>query len=138
MANVYLLNLNAGYVTLGNVFDSSKTYIVKDPLQPELGTFATTKVLNSSSLRVYQETDQGILYNAFIDIGTRQSLGPNPPVSGPFIENYSINGEIKTDDFVNLLLIDKAPVRTGFFQFTINNFYFILKISSHLTQVKMY
>lgn len=124
MANVYLLNLNAGYVTLGNVFDSSKTYIVKDPLQPELGTFATTKVLNPSSLRVYQETDQGILYNAYTDIGIRQSLGPNPPISGPFIENYSINGEIKTDDFVNLLLIDKAPVRTGFFKFTIGEYVF--------------
>ena len=121
MANVYLLNLSEDRVTFGNVFDSSKTYIVKDPLQPELGNFAFTKVLKSSELRLFQETDQGILYNAYIDIPKRQALAPKPPISGPFIENYSINGEIKTNDFINLILIDKAPARTGFFQFAINN-----------------
>lgn len=121
MANVYLLNLSAEYVTLGNVFDSTKTYIVKDALQPEIGNYTFTSVLKSSTLRVYQETDQGILYNAYADIGKRKSLEPKNPVSGPFIENYSINGDIKTDEFVNILLIDKPPVRTGFFLFTINN-----------------
>jgi hypothetical protein len=124
MANVYLLNLSQDYVTLGNVFDSFKTYIVKDPIQPDIGIFSVTKILDSSSLRVYQETNEGILYNAFTDISKRQSLGPNPPIKGPFIENYSINGNIKTEEFINLLLIDKPPVRTGFFQFTINNFSF--------------
>lgn len=135
MANVYLLNLSQDYVTLGNVFDSFKTYIVKDPIQPSIGIFSVTKILDSSSLRVYQETDQGILYNAYTDISKRQSLGPNPPIKGPFIENYSINGNIKTDEFINLLLIDKPPVRTGFFQFTINNFSFpgiIRQITSYV------
>jgi hypothetical protein len=124
MANVYLLNLSQDYVTLGNVFDSFKTYIVKDPIQPSIGNFSVTKILDSSSLRLYQETDQGILYNAYTDISKRQALGPNPPIKGPFIENYSINGNIKTEEFINLLLIDKPPVRTGFFQFTINDFSF--------------
>jgi len=124
MANVYLLNLNTDYVTLGNVFDSSKTYIVKDPVQPDIGNFTFTKTLNSPNLRLYQETSIGILYNAYTDISKRQSTGPNPPITGPFIEDYSINGEIKTEDFINLLLIDKNPVRTGFFKFTINNISF--------------
>jgi len=121
MANVYLLNLSTDFVTLGNVFDSSKTYIVKDSLQPAIGNYTFTTVLKSPTLRIYQETDQGILYNAYVDLSKRQALAPKPPVSGPFIENYSINGQIKTDDFVNLILIDKPPVRTGFFLFTINN-----------------
>lgn len=124
MANVYLLNLNPDYVTLGNVFDSSKTYIVKESLQPSAGTFNFTKVLKPSSLRLYQETEQGILYNAYVDINTRQNLGPKPPISGPFIENYSLNGDIKTDTFINLLLVDKPPVRTGFFKFTIGQYTF--------------
>jgi hypothetical protein len=121
MANVYLLNLSADFVTLGNVFNSAKSYIVKDSNQPEIGNFTFTTVLKSPTLRVYQETEQGILYNAYSDITLRKSLGSNPPVSGPFIENYSIDGDIKTDNFVNLLLVDKPPVRTGFFLFTINN-----------------
>lgn len=121
MANVYLLNLSADYVTLGNVFDSSKTYIVKDSLQPSIGNYTFTTVLKSPTLRVYQETDQGILYNAYVDLAKRQALGPKPPTAGPFIENYSINGDLKTYEFVNLLLLDKPPVRTGFFLFTINN-----------------
>ena len=120
MANVYLLNLSADYVTLGNVFDSSKTYIVKDTLQPEIGSFSFTKISKPTSLRIYQESDTGILYNAYTDLTKRQSIGPKPPITGPFIENYSINGATKTDDFVNLLLIDKPPVRTGFFKFDIN------------------
>ena len=105
MANVYLLNLSTDFVTLGNVFDSSKTYIVKDSLQPAIGNYTFTTVLKSPTLRIYQETDQGILYNAYIDLSKRQALAPKPPVSGPFIENYSINGQIKTDDFVNLILL---------------------------------
>jgi|LakMenEpi03Aug12_release.lakeMendotaPanAssembly.Ray.scaffolds.fasta_scaffold176157_2 hypothetical protein len=124
MANVYLLNLSQNRVTFGNVFDSSKTYIVKDTLQPEIGNFAFTKVLNSPTLRIYQETEQGILYNTFTDISKRQALGSSAPKSGPYIENYSVNGEIKTSDFINILLIDKPPVRTGFFKFTINGFSF--------------
>ena len=66
MSQVFLLDLSQDRVTMGNVFDSSKTYIVKDALQPELGSFAFTKVLNSPTLRIYQETEQGILYNTFI------------------------------------------------------------------------
>jgi hypothetical protein len=121
MANVYLLNLSADLITLGNVFDSSKSYIVKDTLQPEIGSFSFTKISKPTSLRVYQESDTGILYNAYTDLAKRQALGPKPPITGPFIENYSINGTTKTDDFVNLLLIDKPPVRTGFFKFDIKS-----------------
>jgi hypothetical protein len=119
MANVYLLNLSDNQVTLGNVFDSSKSYIVKDTLDYQSRTFAFTKVVSSPSLRVYREPIRGILLNAYADRETREQVPSDGPVSGPFIENYSYTGELKTDTFVNLLLIDKPPVRTGFFKFSI-------------------
>ena len=121
MANVYLLNLSDNQVTLGNVFDSSKSYIVKDTLEYQNRTFAFTKVLASPSLRVYREPIRGILLNAYADRETREQVPSDGPVSGPFIENYSYAGELRTDTFVNLLLIDKPPVRTGFFKFSIGS-----------------
>ena len=120
MANVYLLNLSESSVTLGNVFDSSRIYITKDPVQPN-PEITYTKTLKSPSLRIYQETYQGILYNAYADLSKRRALGPAVPITGPFIENYSVDGDVKTDNFINLLLLDKQPIRTGFFKFTIGD-----------------
>lgn len=120
MANVYLLNLSENTVTLGNVFDSSRIYITKDPVQPN-PEITYTKTLQSSTLRIYQETYEGILYNAYADLTKRRSLRPTVPINGPFIENYSVDGDVKTDNFINLLLLDKQPARTGFFKFTIGN-----------------
>lgn len=117
MANVYLLNLSEDQVIMGNVFDSSKSFLYKDPVQAVQGALTFTKILTPSSLRIFQESTEGTLYNAYSDLSKREALGPRPPVAGPFIENYAITGSPKTDDFINILLVDKPPIRTGFFKF---------------------
>jgi hypothetical protein len=119
MANVYLLNLSENLVTLGNVFTSARSHLIKDEIQPSSTSVFVTKILTSPSLRVYQETDEGLLYSSYNDINTRQALGSDAPVNGPFIENYSYAGDLNLDNFVNLLLINKPPLRTGFFKFSV-------------------
>jgi hypothetical protein len=119
MANVYLLNLSENLVTLGNVFTSARSHLIKDEIQPSSTSFFVTKILTSSSLRVYQETNEGLLYGSYNDIPTRQALGSDAPINGPFIENYSYAGDLNLDNFVNLLLINKPPLRTGFFKFSV-------------------
>ena len=115
----YLLNLSPNLVTLSNVFTTLKSYVVKDNNQLETGTFSYTKTLSAPDLRIYQETEDGLLYGSYNDSVTRQSLDPSQPINGPFIENYSRLGDLNLDNFVNLLLIDKPPVRTGFYNFEI-------------------
>ena len=67
---------------------------------------------------------QGIAITNFTQIATRESLLPDVPVDGPFIENYSADGTLNTSAFVNLLLLDKPPVRTGFYNFEIQGLTF--------------
>jgi hypothetical protein len=120
MANVYLLNLSQETVTMGNVFSTEKSYLYKNTTQySSAANYAYTKTLESNSLRLYQETQTGIKITDYSQISKRENIGPAVPVSGPFIENYSVNGDLNTNNFINLLLIDKPPVRTGFFQFFI-------------------
>ena len=120
MANVYLLNLSEDTVTMGNVFSAERNYLYKNITQySSAANYAYTKTLNSNDLRLYQETQTGIKITDYSQISKRENIGPDVPVSGPFIENYSVNGDINTNNFINLLLIDKPPVRTGFFQFFI-------------------
>ena len=120
----YLVNLSPNVVTLSNVFTTLKSYIVKDNNQLETGTFSYTKTLVASDLKLYQETEDGLLYGSYNDSVTRQSLDPADPINGPFIENYSRIGDLNLDNFVNLLLIDKPPVRTGFYNFEISGLTF--------------
>lgn len=116
----YLINLSSNIVTMGNVFTTEKSYLFKNPTQYfSDSTFAFTKTLFVPNLRVYRETLQGIAITNFTQIATRESLLPDVPVDGPFIENYSADGTLNTSAFVNLLLVDKPPVRTGFFDFYI-------------------
>jgi hypothetical protein len=120
MANVYLLNLSQDTVTMGNVFSTEKSYLYKNTTQySSAANYAYTKTLQSNDLRLYQETQIGIKITDYSQISKRENIGPDVPVSGPFIENYSVNGDLNTNNFINLLLIDKPPVRTGFFQFFI-------------------
>jgi hypothetical protein len=120
----YLINLSPNVVTLSNVFTTLKSYIVKDNNQLETGEFSYTKTLVASDLRLYQETEDGLLYGSYNDSTTRQSLDPADPINGPFIENYSRIGDLDLNNFVNLLLIDKPPVRTGFYNFEIQGLSF--------------
>lgn len=115
----YLLNLSSNLVTLSNVFSTLKSYVVKDNNQVETGSFSYTKTLSAPDLRLYQETEDGLLYGSYNDAATRQSLGPADPINNTFIENYSRLGDLNLDNFVNLLLIDKPPVRPGFYNFEI-------------------
>jgi len=120
----YLVNLSPNVVTLSNVFTTFKSYIVKDDNQVETGSFSYTKTLSAPDLRLYQETEDGLLYGSYNDSVTRQSLDSANPINGPFIENYSRIGDLNLDNFVNLLLIDKPPVRTGFYNFEIQGLSF--------------
>jgi len=120
----YFINLSPNVVTLSNVFTTLKSYIVKDNNQLETGAFSFTKTLVASELRLYQETEDGLLYGSYNDSAIRQLLDPTDPINGPFIENYSRLGDLNLDNFVNLLLIDKPPVRTGFYNFEIQGLTF--------------
>jgi len=120
----YLVNLSSNLVILSNVFTTLKSYIVKDIDQIETGTFSYTKTLVASDLKLYQETEDGLLYGSYNDSVARQSLDSVDPINGPFIENYSRIGDLNLDNFVNLLLIDKPPVRTGFYNFEISGLTF--------------
>lgn len=125
MSNVYLLNVGKSLVTMGNVYTTANKYLYKSVNQySSSASFAFTKTLLSDNLELYRESDTGIKINNYSDITTRESLPPDIPTRGPFIENYSVNGTLNTDEFVNLLLIDKPPVRTGFFQFYIKGITF--------------
>ena len=120
----YLVNLSPNLVTLSNVFSTLKSYVIRDNTQLQTGSFSYTKTLNASDLRLYQETEDGLLYGSYNDSTTRQSLDPAAPIRGPFIENYSRLGDLNLDNFVNLLLIDKPPIRTGFYNFEIQGLSF--------------
>jgi hypothetical protein len=125
MANIYLLNLTEDLVTMGNVFSTERGYIYKSTAQySNKAQYAFTKTLLKSDLRVYRETEVGRKTTDYSLLGKRESLGPDVPTKGPFIEFYSSNGDLLSDSYINLLLIDKPPVRTGFFQFYIGTFSF--------------
>jgi len=116
----YLINLTSNLTTMGNVFTSENSYIFKNEIQYfSDSTFAFTKTLYVPNLRVYRETEAGAAITNFTQISTRESLAPDVPAAGPFIENYSVDGTLNTSSFKNILLIDKPPVRTGFFDFFI-------------------
>jgi hypothetical protein len=134
----YLINLTANLVTLGNVFTTERSYLYKNPEQYYAGSsFAFTKTLYVPELRVFQETLEGLSITNFTQIPLRESLPPDIPFSGPFLQNYSADGTLNTSSFINLLLIDKPPLRTGFFDFYVNGYIFSGLITK-LTQYKHY
>lgn len=134
----YLVNFAANLVTMGNVFTTERSYLFKNPIYSYDTSFLNfTKTLEVSNLKVFRETLEGISITNFTQISLRESLPPDIPVSGPFIENYSTHGTLNTAAFINLLLIDKPPLRTGFFDFSIQGIRFS-GIIAKLTQYKHY
>jgi hypothetical protein len=134
----YLINLASNIATMGNVFTTENSYIFKNQIQYFLNsTFAFTKTLLVPDLRVFKETLAGTAITNFTQITTRESLPSDVPVTGPFIESYSKDGTINTDSFVNLLLLDKPPIRTGFFDFFIGGQTFT-GVVTRLTPYKHY
>jgi len=131
----YLINLSSNVATMGNVFTTENSYIFKNTIQyfPD-STFAFTKTLLVPELRVFKETLEGSAITNFTQIATRESLASDVPVTGPFIENYSKEGTMNTSSFINLLLVDKPPIRTGFFDFFVEGQSFtgfITKLSTY-------
>lgn len=129
-----LLYLSRTSVIFSDKFDSSNGTIYKetDTIPTEL---FFTKILTTQDL-IFQESEQGRLLTSITDYDTRRSFPPLAPVQGPFIPNYSKSGALENENFVNLLLVDKPPVRTGFFQFTIpsKNIGFV----GFITQLSLY
>lgn len=130
-----LINLTPNLVTMGNVFTTERSYLFKNSVESyDISSFAFTKTLEVSNLKVFKETLNGISITNFTQIPLRESLPPDIPVSGPFLENYSTHGTLNTAAFINLLLIDKPPLRTGFFDFLIRG----IKFSGFITKLTQY
>lgn len=129
MANTYILNISQDVVTMGRYsniginFSSENGYVYSNPNYAG-PNFTFTKTLLSPKLTLYQETDIGIAYTEYSKLYLREAIGPGVPIAGPFIENYSVDGDIDTSKFINLLLIDKPPIRTGTFNFFIGSISF--------------
>lgn len=119
-----LLNFSSNLVTMGNVFSSSNYYLYKSSFSESSIGRVFTSTLYNSTLEIYKETTEGYYITNFTQIPFRESLPPDVPTRGPFIEDYSKEGSLNTDTFVNLLLIDKPPIRTGYFDFTIGPYTF--------------
>lgn len=137
MANVYLLNVSPDAVTLGNVFSTARGYIYKNPTQYSATlSYAFTSTLQDSSLQLYQETSAGITISDYSALSRRESLGPDVPIAGPFIENYSVDGNLDTISFIAILLIDKPPIKTGYFEFYIGDISFTGFISKQIKYTK--
>lgn len=121
MAN--LIDSSRPRTILSDNFDTQEGTIYKDPsISPT--TFVFTKTLLSPTL-VYRETEEGRLLSSISDYDTRINLPPTAPIVGPFIPSYCHTGSLLNTDFINLLLIDKPPIRTGFFEFQIGGFNFV-------------
>jgi hypothetical protein len=129
MANTYILDISQDVVTMGRYsniginFSTENGYVYSKPDYAG-PSFTFTKTLLSPSLRLYQETDKGIAYTQYSQLYLREALGPDVPTAGPFIENYSVSGDTDTSKFINLLLVDKPPIRTGTFNFFIGSISF--------------
>lgn len=122
MAN--LLLITADRVVISDVFDTNRQYLYKDSNPPVTGQDAVfTKVFKPEALRIFQETTEGKALSQYED--ERFLLPPSSiPATGPFIEDLCIDGNPNTLNFRNILLLDKPPLRTGFFQFFINDISF--------------
>jgi hypothetical protein len=115
-----LINSSPVRTTLGDNFDTLENTIYKEPNEIP-SDFVFTKTLSSTTL-IYRETETGRLTTNY---NNRISSPPDTPIRGPFIPNYCHTGSLLNEDFINLLLIDKPPIRTGFFEFSIGGINFV-------------
>lgn len=122
MANV--LVLTPEHVNLADVFDSDSLHLIRDDsIQTTLNNLVYTQTVNAESLRIFRETETGLNYSGGLEY-LRFETAPGVPTKGPFFENLNVNGGLDKTQLINLLLIDKPPLRTGFFQFNIGTFNF--------------
>lgn len=123
------LDITPERVKLGDNFDTNFKYLYLDPNPPVSGETLFTKTLNTNNqLQVYQETDIGQTrpFSNQSSQGTtfRDQTAPQLSKSGPYFEKLCVDGIPDNKNFLNVLLIDKPPIRTGFFQFFIGQFSF--------------
>lgn len=118
----FLIDIDETKVNLGDNFNASQGTIYKETNEiPEELQFTRT----ITSDLIFQETERGRLLTSLSDISLRTSLPPGNPITGPFIPNYSYLGSLDNSDFINLLLVNKPPIRTGFFEFSVKGIKFV-------------
>ena len=122
MSNV--LVITPEHVNLADVFDSDSLHLIRDDsIESSLENLVYTQTLNAETLRVFRETERGLNYSGGLEY-LRFQTGPDVPSKGPFLERLNTTGNLDKSTLINLLLIDKPPLRTGFFQFNIGTFSF--------------
>jgi hypothetical protein len=129
MSNI--INIAPERVLITDTFDTQKSYLYVDQeTREQENTRLFTRTLRAENLQVFLEQDTNVKSKKSIseayyyDDGGyqgpyREDYGPALPTNGPFLSYYSVTGSIDLKLFANLLLIDKPPISTGFYQFFI-------------------
>lgn len=125
MSNI--INISPERVVITDTFDSQRSYLYVDTSTREQeSTRLFTKTLKADGLKVFLEQDSSVKKNksvneSYWDDGYsgfyREDIVPALPTRGPFLSYYSVQGSTDLKLFANLLLIDKPPISTGFYQF---------------------
>ena len=130
MSNI--INIAPERVLITDTFDTQKSYLYVDQESREQeNTRLFTSTLRAENLQIFLEQDKNVRSKKAVnesyyydnDGGSyfdfREDYGPALPTSGPFLSYYSVTGSTDLRLFANLLLIDKPPISTGFYQFFI-------------------
>ena len=129
MSNI--INIAPERVLITDTFDTQKSYLYVDQETREQEiTRLFTSTLRAENLQIFLEQDKNLKSKKavnesyYYDDGEsyfdfREDYGPALPTSGPFLSYYSVTGSTVLRLFTNLLLIDKPPISTGFYQFFI-------------------
>jgi hypothetical protein len=127
-----IVDITPQRVRIGDVFDTDRSYVYRDEAASSIvqTNQIFTKTL-ATTVPIFQEVQDNLIRGVtsdFSDSGAgiiRDTKGPATATFGPFLENYAVNGRYVeffqrrtiNPEYVNILLIDKPPVRTGFYQF---------------------
>jgi hypothetical protein len=128
MSNI--INIAPERVLITDTFDTQKSYLYVDQeTREQENTRLFTKTLKVENLQIFLEQDKivknkkSINESYYYDTGGyfdfREDYRPALPTTGPFLSYYSATGSTDLRLFTNLLLIDKPPISTGFYQFFI-------------------
>lgn len=127
MSNI--INITQSRTQFSDNFDSNRRYFYRNTNVPTFDQLLYTRTLNATNLEVYQET----LENLLLPVEDRSLLPAGAPTKGPFIEKLYVGESYSPYKYVNVLLIDTAPIRTGFFQFFLPNISFTGLITRQTT-----
>lgn len=129
MSNI--INIAPERVLITDTFDTQKSYLYVDQeTREQENTRLFTSTLRAENLQIFLEQDKNLKSKKSVnesyyydDGGSyfdfREDYEPALPTSGPFLSYYSVTGSTDLRLFTNLLLIDKPPISTGFYQFFI-------------------